>query len=71
MNRERERALRSRNVEEECWWRFKKTKLGCLVFNYSYKYYTKRALKHLSNRKPYYHSPRIKSYYLTCDIQAD
>ena len=33
LDRERERALRSHRVEEECLWRFKKTKLESLVFS--------------------------------------
>jgi len=31
------------------------------------KYYKKRALKRLLNRKPYYRYPRVESYYRTCD----
>ena len=35
------------------------------------KYYERRALKLLMNPEPYYHYPRIESYYLTCDTSAD
>src|SRR6266702_1091461 len=53
-------------------WRFKKTKLGCLVFDsYILSTTTKRALKHLMNPEPYYHYPRIESSYRTCDSLAD
>ncbi len=38
-SRERERALISHRVEEECKWQFKKTKLENLVFN-NYSLYT-------------------------------